>query len=163
MLGRAGMAKQHLGDLPQAGLLRAAVDGLKHQAQLAALLHGQAPVNRNGATEKRAPEPLDLLKAVERVGVEQHERGQRRAGRSPVKDKELDVSAGISIAQMQAVGGYDRAAEIERCRTFADRKLTRNRDERQHAAVTLRRPEDELIHPCMGRHRREIATPSGAG
>lgn len=98
MLGRAGGAKQHLGDFPQTGLLRAAVDGLKHQAELAALLHGQAPVSRNGATEERSPEPLDLLKAIERVGVEQHERGQWRAGRRPVKDKDLDVSACVSIA-----------------------------------------------------------------
>lgn len=163
MLGYAGRAEQHLGDLAQAGLLRAAVDGLKHQAQLAALLHGQASVGRNGTMEERAPEPLDLVKTIERVGVEQHEGGHRRAGRHPVKDEKLDVRFAFPVAQMQAIERNDRTTDIERCRGFSDRKFRRHRHERQHAAMALGRPEDELIHPGMGRPRREIAAPSGAG
>lgn len=79
MLGYAGGTEQHLGDLPQAGLLRATVDRLKHEAQLSALLHRQAPISRKGPTDERSPEPLDLPKTIERVGVKQHEGGQWRA------------------------------------------------------------------------------------
>ncbi len=163
MVGDARGTKEHLGNLPQACLLRAAVDRLKHQAQLVALLRGQAPVGRNGATDERAPEPLDLLKTIERIGVEQHEGGQRRVWLHPVKDEKLDVSSTLPEAQMEAIECSDRAIEIKRCRGFSDRKLRVHRYERQHAAMALGRPEDELIHPGARRPRREIAAPSGAG